>query len=146
MKRDPALIKLSREHHSGLMLAQLIKKGAPNYKDLPSDTESKLKYTLSSFSEELLPHFKCEEDILIPSISGKDNGIDSISSDILSEHERIYGLIEMLKNNIDVETILDKLGILLDDHIRKEERIWFEKIQSVLSEEELIELGKNIGI
>ena len=39
MKRHEALAPLSREHHGTLILAQLLKKGAPVYKGLP-DTDT----------------------------------------------------------------------------------------------------------
>ena len=145
MKRHPALIKLSREHHSGLMLAQLTKKGSPKYKNMPQDINSKLEYTLSVFSDEILPHFRFEENILIPFIRGKDNSIDKLSTEILNEHEKIYSIINSLSNNEDILENLYLLGELLDSHIRKEERDWFERIQLVLTNDELEELGRRTG-
>jgi len=41
IKRDKALHILSHDHHHGLILAQLIKKGSPQYKNLPNTTEGK---------------------------------------------------------------------------------------------------------
>jgi len=39
---------------------------------------------------------------------------------------------------------LDELGYLLESHIRKEERELFTSIQKILTEEELIQLGKKL--
>lgn len=66
MKRHKCLVALSHDHHHGLMLAQLIKKGAPEYKDLPKDLYSKIKYTKNSWENELKLHFENEEKNTIP--------------------------------------------------------------------------------
>ena len=57
IKRHKTLTPLSREHHSGLILAQLIKKGAPDYKNLPKTTTEKVKYTIDFYKSELIEHF-----------------------------------------------------------------------------------------
>jgi len=145
MKRSSALIKLSREHHSGLILAQLIKSNAPKYKNLPEDDDSKLKFTLSTFNEELYPHFICEETILIPFIKNKDQLIDSLSNEIIEEHKKIYEIIDNLKMYNNISYNLNRLGIILESHIRKEERIWFEEIQTKFSTQELKELEIEIN-
>ena len=44
MKREEALAPLSREHHSTLILAQLLKKDAPVYHQLPAEPWDKAKY------------------------------------------------------------------------------------------------------
>ena len=44
MKRHPALIPLSREHHGALILARLIQKDAPPYKGLPLEINGKAVY------------------------------------------------------------------------------------------------------
>ena len=46
MKRHKALIPLSHDHHLLLLLAQLIKKNAPDYKGLPKDLKEKLSIQL----------------------------------------------------------------------------------------------------
>ena len=45
--------------------------------------------------------------------------------------------LESFENKDD---ILNELGVLLESHIRKEERVLFEKIQNLLSDEELKQL------
>ena len=49
MKRHESLAPLSREHHEGLILAQLLKKGAPAYRGLPTDLAGKLSYAREMF-------------------------------------------------------------------------------------------------
>jgi len=108
MKRHKNLIGLSHDHHHGLRLAQLIKKDAPEYKDLPNDIEGKVKYTINAWEEELQYHFKNEEEILFPAVENKDEEIDELIDEILIEHEEIEFKIKQLQSADDKEEILNK--------------------------------------
>ncbi len=137
MKRHPALIPLSREHQKGLLLAQLIKKNAPDYKGLPKDNAGKMRYTKEFYSNDLVQHFKDEEELFFPFLKGKNIEVDNLISEILNEHILLKEKILSLDKNSDLINQLDDIGNLLDGHIRKEERILFEKAQFLLNEEEL---------
>lgn len=145
MKRHPALIPLSHDHHNGLMLAQLIKIDAPEYKGLPSSIQGKKDFTLSTFEEELLPHFNQEEKILFPLISKKDEEIDDLVKELLNDHNKIIELVKKLSLNKNLETVLNEIGVLLSQHIRKEERKLFQKIQSILNEDELKAISEKLN-
>lgn len=145
IKRHNALAPLSRDHHRGLILSQLIKKDAPDYKDLPKTTFDKVKYTINFYKSELVKHFKNEEDILYPAVKNKSNEIDELFEDIISEHNKIKQLVVQLESGEKNSDILNELGVLLELHIRKEERLLFEKIQNLLSDEELTQLKKKIS-
>ena len=141
MKRNKSLIALSHDHHHGLILAQLIKKGAPEYKGLPTDLIGKVNHVKESWQKELKLHFENEENILFPFVKGKNDEIDRLIEEILEEHKIIKSLVDKLDIDADVESTLDQLGNALEQHIRKEERILFVKIQTVLG----IELDKLEG-
>ena len=79
MKRHKALIPLSHDHHHGLLLAQLIKKNAPDYKGLPKDLNGKIKYTIDIYNSSLKQHFDDEEKILFPAVTGKDALLDKFN-------------------------------------------------------------------
>jgi iron-sulfur cluster repair protein YtfE (RIC family) len=145
IKRHNGLAPLSRDHHRGLILAQLIKKDAPDYKDLPKTTSDKVKYTIHFYNSELVKHFKNEEDILYPAVKNKSEEIDELFEDIFSEHKKIKQLMALLESGENKSDILNELGVLLELHIRKEERLLFEKIQNLLSEEELTQLEKQLS-
>lgn len=98
MKRHKSLIPLSRQHHDTLLLAQLIKKDAPAYKGLPTDIKGKREYTLITFRDHLVPHFEAEELILIPYVLGKTEKIDKLCEQIISEHQEISVLVELIRN------------------------------------------------
>jgi len=144
MKRHNALIPLSHDHHHGLLLAQLIKKDAPDYKGLPKDIEGKLKFTFDTYNSSLKKHFDDEEKTLFPLIAGKDELLDTLINEIITEHRLLEKLIADLttsKNQID---LLDEIGNILDNHIRKEERDLFPEAQDVLTESELSAIEKNL--
>jgi iron-sulfur cluster repair protein YtfE (RIC family) len=144
MKRHKSLIFISHDHYHGLQLAQLIKKNAPKLKNLPEDLEGKKNYTINFYENDLLHHFYLEEKIILPSVKGKNKKIDKLFDEIIVEHKEIEKTVESLKENINIEEKLDKLGTQLQDHIRKEERILFEKIQKELSEEEMQKLEEEL--
>lgn len=144
MRRHKSIINLSRDHHHGLILAQLIKKNAPHFKNLPDTLEGKIEYTLNAYTADLLPHFKKEEEILFPLVKGKYKKIDSIVDQLYNEHKLIKGLVKRLQKDNDKEEILNELGNLLTQHIRKEERDLFEQLQNVLTKEELDNLADQL--
>jgi hemerythrin-like domain-containing protein len=145
MKRHPALYRLSHDHHQGLILAQQLKKGAPQYKGMPSTLEGKKEYTISFYNTELVKHFEDEEKILFPSSSGRTEEIDKLISEIVSEHRQIEKLIDDLSKTDKLENTMDELGWLLEKHIRREERELFVEIENVLNDEELKIISDNLS-
>ena len=145
LKRDKALHILSHDHHHGLLLAQLIKKGSPKYKNMPDTTEGKKDYSIRFYKDELIKHFEDEEKILFPVVNGKDDEIDNLFDEIINEHKKIKQLFNQLELDKDVEDTMDELGHILESHIRKEERNLFGKIQEILTEDELTALENQLN-
>jgi hemerythrin-like domain-containing protein len=54
---------------------------------------------------------------------------------MLEEHKMIRALINRLEDENNHEDTLNKLGLLLDEHIRKEERVLFEKLEDLFETE-----------
>ncbi len=144
IKRHKALHILSHDHHHGLILAQLIKKGSPQYKSLPNTIDGKKDYSIRFYNDELIKHFEDEEKILFPFVNGKDDEIDNLIEEIIIEHKKMKQLVNQLESGEDVENTLDEFGSILESHIRKEERDLFMKIQEILTEEELTDLEKQL--
>ncbi|MEJ2194957.1 MAG: hemerythrin domain-containing protein [Ignavibacteriaceae bacterium] len=137
MKRHSALHSLSHDHHQGLILAQQLKKGAPQYKGMPKTLEEKRHYTISFFDSDLKKHFSAEEEILFFFVQNKNTEIDNLISEIIGEHRKMEKLVDKIQITDELENILDELGWLLESHISKEERKLFMLIQDILSGEEL---------
>jgi len=140
LKRHPALQPLSREHHQILVLSQLLRRNAPDYRGLPTDPEGKRGYAIYTYEETLLPHMRREEEQLFARFTAGELG------ELCSELRREHGLIERAmdqlreRNGPQLVGIMDNLGQLLAMHIRKEERQFFGQVQEALSEEELGQL------
>jgi len=133
MKRHPSLAPLSREHHGGLILSQLLKKNAPAYKGMPTDTAGKITYAIQFYITELLPHFDMEEKIG-KELMGINSLLDESITEIVEEHVLLRYLFTGIKGNADAESYLDVLGNTLEKHIRKEERIVFPMIEECVDE------------
>ena len=145
MKRHPSLYTLSHDHHQGLILAQQLKKGAPQYKGMPSTLDGKKEYTISFYKADLKKHFLDEEEILFPAAKNKNAVVVKLITDLISEHRKMETLIRDLEKTDQLENVLDELGWLLEKHIRKEERELFMEIEKVLSEEELQVMSEEIS-
>ncbi len=139
MKRHEAIAPLSRDHHDSLILAQLLKKNAPAYRDMPENAKDKAVYAQQQFHEHIKKHFQLEETML-EKVKAIDSQIDNMAAEIKNEHEELKALFESLGSTIDLENSLDTLGNKLETHIRKEERILFPLLQQHCSEEKLHEI------
>ncbi len=146
MKRHTALYTLSHDHHQGLILAQQLKKGAPQYKGMPSTIKDKKNYTISFYKTELVKHFQDEEVILFPAVKNKNDVLDKKITEIISEHRKMESLVRDLEKTNQLENVLDEFGQLLEKHIRKEERELFVEIEKSLSEEELVSIADRLSL
>ena len=138
MKRHPSLVPFSKEHHNALLLAQLLKTSAPDYKGLPTTLEGKIKYALKLFDSVLINHFAAEEKLL-QLASNFHADINILTDEIIYEHKQLTSLFTNLKNVRVTYTELDELGCLLEVHIRKEERVLFPLLEKHCSSQILSE-------
>ncbi len=136
MKRIEALAPLSRDHHSTLILSQLLKKGAPDYRELPTTAIGKKEYALEQYEMHIKNHFKSEE-LILEQVKNISDIIDTLCNEIFEEHKQINDLFYELKNAVDIEKTMDELGTLLQAHIRKEERILFPILQEKCTADQL---------
>ena len=139
MKRDEALAPLSRDHHGSLILAQLLKKDAPVYRELPTEPWDKAKYAQQQFDEHIKNHFRKEEKML-DRVKGCHAEVTVLAAEIKNEHEQLAALFSSLTNSTDLVNTLDKLAVTLQNHIRKEDRQLFPLLQQHCSAEQLQEI------
>ena len=144
MKRHPSLIPISRQHHEGLITARLLREDAPPYKGLPTDPEGKKAYYLDFYRQHLQPHLQLEERVLFPFVRGRHPELDRLIRELEGEHQQVQDLTGELRYPEDLPGKLDRLGRLLENHIRKEERVFFEQIQELLAEPDLRELQRQV--
>lgn len=139
MKRHESIAPLSRDHHGSLILAQLLKKNAPVYRDMPDNEKDKARYAQQQFEGHIKKHFEQEEAIM-KLVKGSHTEINTLASEIKREHRELTALFHSLESATDLETVMDTLAIALETHIRKEERILFPLLQQHCSEELLQEI------
>ena len=128
MKRHKKLIPYSRFHRKILFLALIVKENAPEVKGYPTETQAKINYALSFYKEELTAHFKLEQINLFDFYLNKDKEVDVIIKELIAERTEINNLFQSLSVN-KKEATLHQLGELLEKHVRKEERIFFQLLQ-----------------
>ncbi|RMA58718.1 hemerythrin domain-containing protein [Ulvibacter antarcticus] len=126
IKRHEALRPLSRQHHFGLLYSWKIRKGFAN----GSSIERMKEYSNWFFKTEIKPHFTMEEKHIFPVLGG-DN---LLIKRALKEHRRLERLFNETE---DPERSLSILEEELQAHIRFEERILFNEIQKVASNDQL---------
>ncbi|MHB9100410.1 MAG: hemerythrin domain-containing protein [Sulfuricella sp.] len=119
MKRHPALLSLSREHHGALVLALACRRAANS-----GDAEKILatrERAVREFDAELAPHFRREETALLPLL--QQAGQTALVRRTLEEHASLRALAESLRQR-DV-AVLEVFGQALSDHVRFEEQALF---------------------
>lgn len=143
MKRHASLAPLSRDHHTALILAQLLKKDAPLYKGLPDTTEGKLNYAKAYFKADLKEHFKKEEKIF-DVVKEFNADLKLMVAALLEEHTLLAKLFLSLTESEEAVMEMDHLANVLSSHIRKEERELFPLIQESCNESQLAILAQLI--
>ncbi len=146
MKRHPSLIPLSRQHHEGLLTARLLQQDAPPYKGLPQDPNGKKQYYLDFYRLHLQPHIQLEERVLFLFVQGRHAELDDIIGELQQEHQQLHDLTADLRHQSSLPQQLDAVGKILESHIRKEERVFFERLQELLSEHDLQELHRQLQL
>lgn len=146
MTRHPSLLPLSRDHHFGLVLAQMLKINAPIYPHLPDTLKDRISYLHTFFTKDLLPHFK-KEELLFPFIKKLLPALSDLTDELEQEHNsmrKFQHVIYDIHKEEELKSQLNEFGMVLEKHIRKEERVLFEQLQKKLTEEQLVEIGKMI--
>lgn len=130
IKRSEILKPISREHHHSLLLSWKIRTGLKKGIEL----ERIKAYTNWFYTNHVLPHFEIEEKYLFV-VLGDDH--DMIKR-ALSEHRKLKRLFE---GENDLQRNLSLIEELLESHIRFEERVLFNEIQSVATSEQLQQIA-----
>jgi len=131
IERHEALAPFSRDHYTGLVQAQHLKKAAG------SDAVARRKAVaefVDAWDTAIAQHFADEEELLL-GLAG-----DADRQRLLDEHERLRGLAdrsrEMRRDTDPDAAVVREIGQALDDHIRWEERELFVRLQNDLTPEQ----------
>ncbi len=146
MKRHPALVPLSREHNTALVLALRIQREVPT-----GDAENvRAVYNdlISFWARGLLPHFHAENECLLARLVRHIPDSDELIQRTERDHLAIEALVANIRDEPDLERRRRRLMEFADQiktHIRWEESDLFEAAQAHLTEQELGTLGEEIA-
>jgi iron-sulfur cluster repair protein YtfE (RIC family) len=135
MLRDKNLIPLSHQHQHALALCVRISRSSPIAE---SDLDAWHREIVQLFQGEIDAHFAAEEQIVFPAALQFDELVMLIQ-ELMSDHTELRGLFG--QGGTLSSYMIGTLARLLSEHIRKEERQLFERLQQLMTPEELTLLG-----
>lgn len=138
LRRHPALVELSRDHHHALVQALALRRAGEDAGGEPTTVASAF---LAFVEDDLAGHFADEEAVLLPRTR---HAAPEESARVEREHGEIRALIGRLRSGDASRPLLHELGDLLHDHVRFEERALFERLQERLTSAELEGLQRAI--
>ena len=137
LKRHPALIPLSQDHHFGLLLTWKIRQGF----NRGIETQRILGYVEYFVNEHLEKHFQNEEQYLFSYLAKND----LLRKEAEDQHEYLRKLFRKMTSGSAVEEAdLKEFADSLESHIRFEERKLFPYIQVELTDEDLKEFREKM--
>lgn len=134
MKRCPELQDLSREHHTALRLSLHLKRAVAGGDEAAIDAGC--AHTREIFDSELMPHFREEEQCLLPALEAA--GGSAVVARTLIEHRALQRLVREME--IPDPEVLQRFAELLAEHVRFEEHDLFPAAEELLGRETLSRL------
>ncbi|WP_226036839.1 hemerythrin domain-containing protein [Aquibacillus saliphilus] len=133
IERHESLISLSHHHHHALFLALNLRKvGTEKSKYSPEEVKAELRQFWEPGGQQ---HFREEEEILLPVYAQHQSIEQPEITEMLLEHVKIRSMImQILETENEIIPLMNDLGVQLDAHIRKEERVIFPMIEKALPE------------
>jgi quercetin dioxygenase-like cupin family protein len=130
VKRHPALIPLSHDHHHALVEARRLRRSA----NATADPAAAATSFAAFFASVTVPHFREEEEQLFPLVAGSDEAAPHVVQALL-DHQRLHALAARLGSPDDLRTTMVELADLLEAHVRREERELFPLIERIAGEQ-----------
>ena len=130
MKRSPAIIPLSHDHHHALAQAARLRRAATAD---PAERLDAARAFARFFDEAIVPHFREEEELLFPLAVPLSAGARGLLEQVLIEHVEIHALVGQLRRDLAAgladAVLLRDASRRLEVHIRREERDLFPLIE-----------------
>ncbi len=137
MKRHPALVPLSRDHHHALVIARALRRAT-------ADTAAEAARTfLAHWEAEERLHFRLEEEVLLPAYAADGDPSHPVVVRVLRDHMLIRRDADRVAAHAALEQ-LHELGDRLAAHVELEEQELFPLIERTLPEPELGTLGERL--
>lgn len=140
MLRDKSLIPLSHQHQHVLALCVRIERASPiPAGDLPA-WQSEI---VQLFQNEIDVHFSAEEHVVFPPAATFQE-LRPLVTQLSAEHSHFRQIFAKAKAGAMSSNEVRALAQQLSAHIRNEERELFERMQQLLSGDELTILGSSL--
>jgi len=133
IKRNEAIVALSKDHHFALLLIWKIREGLRN----SIAPERISKYAFHFYETDLVGHFKDEEELLFIKL----DALDPLRIQAENEHKLIHQSVDELRKNPTDTNLLERFAVILEKHIRFEERILFNQLQEIIPVDQLNEIA-----
>lgn len=137
MKRHPALVSLSQDHHQALVIAQRLRRATEE--TLSDDA----RVFLTHWETEEKQHFRVEEELVLPAYIEHGAPQHPAILRTFLEHAEIRRDAVRLAVAPTLD-VLHLLGVRMADHIGFEEHELFPLIEETLTERELRALGARL--
>jgi iron-sulfur cluster repair protein YtfE (RIC family) len=141
MLRDKNLIPLSHQHQRALALCVRIDRASPVGR---ADLDAWQAETVRLFQTEIRIHFVAEEQVLFPA-AGKFQELAPLVEDLTAEHATLRKCFVQAEARQLSAADLSDFAQRMSAHIRKEERRLFERMQGLMTQDELTLLGRNLN-
>ena len=140
MLRDKNLVPLSRQHQHALALCVRIDRASP----IPeTDLAAWQKEIAQHFRAEICIHFAAEEQVVFPRARSFSD-LSSRVEDLLSDHAWLRERFAEAETQRLSAMQIAEFARRLSEHIRNEERQLFERLQPLLTAEELAVMGRDL--
>jgi hemerythrin-like domain-containing protein len=141
MLRDKNLIPLSHQHQKALALCVRIDRAQP----IPdADLEAWQMEIEQHFEQEIKFHFSAEEQVLFPGAHHFPELIPLVE-ELIADHAGLRESFSQAEARRMSAESLSAFAQQLSAHIRKEERQLFERLQQLMTPEELATLGTQLA-
>jgi hemerythrin-like domain-containing protein len=137
-RRHESLIPLSHEHHDALMLAWRLRTGNLSKRE----PELRARHVSAFFEYRLINHMRLEEELLFPACRAVLGMEASLIDVLLSDHRELRAKAAAIKAGAHDQ--VDIFCVLLERHIRTEERQLFVLAEDRMKPANMTELGLQI--
>ena len=140
MLRDKNLVPLSRQHQHALALCVRIERAMPIDDTKLADWQAEIA---QQFEAEIKVHFAAEEKVLFPAARAFGE-LNPLVEDLLADHQWLRMSFARAEERQSSQAELLAFARRLSEHIRKEERQLFERLQELMPQAELATLGQQL--
>ena len=145
MKRHPALVALSHDHHEILLVARLLRRGGVTVAGGPRLDEHRQCQLVRQFEDGLRAHFRVEEGALRIAAGNGEPRTGELLLAAAAVHRHLERMLAAVRCDAVTGTELAQLGESLHGYVRGQEREMFQELQRVLSETELAQVGRYLA-